>query len=84
MKPDDEKIHSTLANIYLLENRTDEAAIRIYETILKRNINTRRNEDIKSILKEYYENHQNNDNGKDAAISNETLAPQLNHSLKAF
>jgi len=80
-RPGDPKLYITLANIYLLENRKDEPAIRIYEAVLRMNLNTQRNEDIKSILREYYKNRKvdlsSNDDIVDAAIN-----PTLNQIKK--
>ncbi|MBN2090679.1 tetratricopeptide repeat protein [candidate division KSB1 bacterium] len=53
-RPGDPELYKTLANIYLIEGREDEPAIRIYESIIRMNINTQRNEDIKVILRKYY------------------------------
>lgn len=72
-KPNNMKLHSMLANIYLLENRKDETAIRVYETVLRQKINTQRNEDIESILKEYYKNRQN-EKGKKVNVLDEALS----------
>ncbi len=54
-RPGDPQLYKTLANIYLIENRDDEPAIRIYESVIRMNINTQRNEDIKAILRKYYQ-----------------------------
>ncbi|GEM_PF-1083351 len=54
-RPGDAELYKTLANIYLIENREDEPAIRIYESIIRMNLNTQRNDDIKAILRKYYQ-----------------------------
>lgn len=54
-RPGDPQLYKTLANIYLIESREDEPAIRIYESVIRMNINTQRNEDIKAILRKYYQ-----------------------------
>lgn len=55
-KPGKIKLYSTLANIYLLENRRDERALKVFETIIRLNILTNKREEINSILANHYLN----------------------------
>lgn len=48
------KLYPMLAQIYLLENRRDERALKIYETIVRQNILTNKREAINSILAAHY------------------------------
>ena len=49
-RPGDPRVYITLANIYLLENRQDEKALRIYDAVMRMNLDSRRNENIQAIL----------------------------------
>ncbi len=48
------KFYPVLANIYLLENRRDEVAMAVYETILRLNIFTEKKREINSIVAQHY------------------------------
>jgi tetratricopeptide (TPR) repeat protein len=75
-RPGDPRLYITLANIYLLENRKDESAIRIYEAVIRMNLNTQRNDDIKNILREYYQQRKNN-----ASLATDMVEEALNPTL---
>ncbi|MCI0515202.1 tetratricopeptide repeat protein [candidate division KSB1 bacterium] len=75
-RPGDPRLYITLANIYLLENRKDESAIRIYEAVIRMNLNTQRNDDIKNILREYYQRRKNN-----APLTTDVVEEALNPTL---
>ncbi len=55
------KLYPVLANIYLLQNRRDERALKVYETILRLNILTNKREAINSILATHYLNQGRTD-----------------------
>ncbi|HEX9653347.1 MAG TPA: tetratricopeptide repeat protein, partial [bacterium] len=55
------KLYPFLANIYLLEKRRDERALKVYETILRLNILTNKREEITSILANHYLNQGRTD-----------------------
>ena len=44
------KLYPVLANIYLLEGRTDEQAIKVFKMILQLNLLTHRRDDINAIV----------------------------------
>ncbi|RMD85998.1 MAG: tetratricopeptide repeat protein [Calditrichaeota bacterium] len=52
--PDRVYYYATLANIYLMANRRDEKALKVYEKTLKLNLYTQFKEIISSILANYY------------------------------
>lgn len=53
-KPEKLKLYPLLAHIYLLEDRQDETALKIYEMILKLNISTPKRTQINSIVANHY------------------------------
>lgn len=52
--PEKLKLYPQLANIYLLENRKDEKAIKVFELILKLNLFTQKKKEINSIVAGHY------------------------------
>jgi len=57
------KLYPILAQIYLIENRRDERALKVYETIVRQNILTNKREAINSILAVHYLNQGRTDMG---------------------
>lgn len=53
-KPNRVQLYSILASIYLLAGRKDEAAIKIYKTVLQLNLVTRNREEINTIVAQAY------------------------------
>lgn len=53
-RPEKIKLYITLANIYLIDNRIDEAAIRVYETVLQMNISPQLKQRVTSIVQRRY------------------------------
>ncbi|MFQ5822674.1 MAG: tetratricopeptide repeat protein [bacterium] len=48
------KLYPLLANIYLLENRRDDRALKVFEMILRLNLYTKKKEEINSIMANHY------------------------------
>jgi tetratricopeptide (TPR) repeat protein len=48
------KLYPVLANIYLLKNRRDEMALKVFEMILRMDLNTKNKEEINSIMANHY------------------------------
>jgi tetratricopeptide (TPR) repeat protein len=71
------KYYPLLANIYLLENRRDKAALKVFETILKLNIYTKKREEINSIMANHYLTQ-----GKTDASAIQTMERELNSKMK--
>ncbi len=70
-KPERVKLYLPLANIYLLENRHDIVAIRIFEMILKLNILMPRRNEINSIVANHYLNQGRTDSNAIAIMERE-------------
>jgi len=77
-RPEKVKVYPILAGLYLLEERRDEQAIRIYETILKLNMVVPNRSQMNSIVANYYLTQGRRD-GNAIAI----MEQELNNKLKA-
>lgn len=71
------KYYPLLAHIYLQENRRDSAALKVYETILKLNIYTKRKGEINTIMANHYLTQ-----GSTNASAIRTLEQELNSKIK--
>lgn len=76
-RPEKVKLYPILANIYLLEDRRDEASIKIFEAILKLNMLTNKRDEITSLVANYYMRNKRTDGGAIAIMERE-----LNNKIK--
>lgn len=76
-RPEKVKLYPILANIYLLEDRRDEASIKIFEAILKLNMLTNKRDEITSLVANYYMRNKRTD-GRAIAI----MERELNNKIK--